>query len=458
MTVSPQVDTISAMAIPLLPAGSPRLIIAKNTVSQLLGRVISSLSMFAATVLIARAFGVQGYGDFVKITSFVALFYLAADFGMNAVYVKKAHAKVQARQSNTLWSTLFGLRLVGSIMLVFVAVAVLAFLPQGVHQGYTSGVRLGIVLFAPSIIFQAIVTTANAVFQQKLRYDLATWAVALGSIITVLFVWLVSITVSPPLGAVVSSSAVLLGIGLSALVSVFLVRRFVRISIALDPSPARELFTASVPLGLTLLFNQIYFRADSIILALNRPTSEVGLYGFAYKIFDVALVVPTFFMNSVYPIMIKHTNEANAGQLKTILKKSSVFLVIGSLVLVGIFWAVAPLLVLVRSEFSGSVWALRILALSLPFFFISSLTMWTLISLGKQLLLIPIYAASMFANILLNVLLIPSYGYVAAAWITVGSEGLVLLASALYLRRALHYSTVMSRESTNDKSTNMENE
>ena len=80
---------------------------------------------------------------------------------------------------------------------------------------------------------------------------------------------------------------------------------------------------------------------------------------------------------------------------------------------------------------------MRILTLGLPFFFLSSLVMWALIALGKQLVLAGIYGSLMITTILLDILVIPKFGATGAAWITVGSEALVLIASGLVLRRYL---------------------
>ena len=60
------------------------------------------------------------------------------------------------------------------------------------------------------------------------------------------------------------------------------------------PLRLRSLFIASFPLGLTLLFNVVYFHIDSIILTFTRTSAEVGIYGLAYKIFELPLVLPTF--------------------------------------------------------------------------------------------------------------------------------------------------------------------
>ncbi|MBI4062301.1 oligosaccharide flippase family protein [Candidatus Gottesmanbacteria bacterium] len=418
------------MNFPFLPRGSSRFLVATNTASQFLGRVVSSGAIFVASILIARAFGANGYGDFIKITSYIALFYLLADFGMNAIYLQRAEGR------ENLWPTLFWLRVIGSILLVFLALAVLTFLPQGIRQGYTSGVKLGIILFSPAIILQAIITTTNAVFQQKLRYDLSTAAVTAGAIVTVFLIWAVALSTSPLVGPIASTLAFLCGTLATALIGLIFVRRFVIFRFAFDREIARRLVVASFPLGLTLLFNQIYFRADSIILTLTRSTADVGIYGFAYKIFEVALVLPTFFMNSVYPLMLKNAGQSNGQQLRRMVKKSLVVLGVGALIVTALLWSVAPLLVLVRPEFSESIGVLRILSLSLPLFFVTSLLMWTIVTMNRQGILIPIYGFSMVGNILANSFLIPSYGYVAAAWVTVGSEAVVLLLTgSVVLRR-----------------------
>src|SRR5438552_3916305 len=75
--------------------------------------------------------------------------------------------------------------------------------------------------------------------------------------------------------------------------------------------------------------------------------------------------------------------------------------------------------------------------LASPFFFLSAVTMWSLIALKKQLMLVGIYGISMMVNIIGNIILIPHYGYMAAAGLTVVSEGLVLLISGMVLIQSL---------------------
>ncbi len=405
------------------------IVIAWNTLVQLVGRAISAVVMLVITILLARRFGATSYGDFVKITTFVGFFYPLADFGLNAMFLKRGDD----------WSVLLGARLFGGLAFLFVSLAALAFLPHGTIQGYTPLVRLGILVLSPTIIFQALTTSANALFQKHLRYELATVAVAAGSLAALVLMWLTTSAATASAGTIGGVMAIFTGSAITALASVALAARLHKgLSVALRPSRMWGLFASSSPLGATLVFNLVYFHVDSIILALSRPTAEVGIYGLAYKIFELPLVIPTFFMNAAYPIMvtaIQNKNNRMRSNFISMVHRSLVFLVLISFFFSVGMWLAAPLLALIKPDFSQSVPAFRVLSSGFVLFFVSSLTMWSLIALNKTVALVLIYGGGMIVNAILNALLVPLYGYMAAAWITVGSEAIVLMVSAFVLRR-----------------------
>src|ERR1035437_9182478 len=96
----------------------PHKLIAQNTLYQILARSATSFIGFLITLIIASKFGVLGYGDFIKITSYVALFYLAIDFGLNAFFLQYENAK---------FKNLFYLRILISIG-IFLFLNILAFM------------------------------------------------------------------------------------------------------------------------------------------------------------------------------------------------------------------------------------------------------------------------------------------------------------------------------------------
>jgi len=79
------------------------------------------------------------------------------------------------------------------------------------------------------------------------------------------------------------------------------------------------------------------------------------------------------------------------------------------------------------SRFSGSVLALQILAAGIPLFFLSALLWHVLIIYNRQKYLIVVYGAGAIFNFVANFILIPRFGYLAAAAVTVISEAIILL-------------------------------
>lgn len=426
------------MQILSFPKGSLRRVVAGNTVSQIAGRIISSFTTVVVSIIIARQFGPEGYGDFVKITTYLGFFYLFADFGLNAAYLQHTARKIVRPESflSESWQMLFGLRLVISCFLVFVALCILSLFPSGLSQGYTPLVRLGIMVLAPVIIAQAITTTTNALFQKILRYDLSTSAQNIGSfflLTTALLLSRLSTVNGPMLGVV----AVFVGSVATAVVALYLVSvRIGSIRPKFSSSGFLTLLCESTPLGLALIFNLIYFHSDSIVLALTRSTQEVGIYGLAYKVFELPLVIPIFFMNSIYPLLLEPHNKHGVSS-KKIFDMSFIFLFFSSLIIAGIVWVIAPLVVYVRPDFVASIEPLRVLLVGLPIFFVSALFMWFIIAQKQQRVLLMIHGIAMLANIICNIALVPAYGYMASAWVTIGSEFFVLIVTAFYVLPAV---------------------
>src|SRR3989304_6861490 len=95
--------------------------IAANALVQIVGRGITAGVTFLVTILVARQFGVDGYGEFTKIMTYVALFYLISDFGFNAVILKQMTEKQE--EAGEAFRNLLGLRLFGALFLIFLALA-----------------------------------------------------------------------------------------------------------------------------------------------------------------------------------------------------------------------------------------------------------------------------------------------------------------------------------------------
>jgi len=394
-----------------------------NAASQIVGKFVTASVTLVVTLLISKSLGPSGYGEFTKIFVFVAYFYTLSDFGLNSIFVKITGAK---NQINNL-RALVGLRLMISLVLVSVAVSLGFLLPYDSEStiGFSPIVKTGIAIASLTIITQSLFTTANAFFQKNLRYDLSTIAAAAGSsaiFITAAVASKFYSSITPFVFAYVIG-----GLVYSFVAFLIIYQRVHKIIFPkFQVATFKSLSKPAWPVGLALIFNLIYFRIDVFILANFRSTQEVGYYGLAYQFFEATLAIPIFFVNAIYPVLLQIYKKSQENFQKKLLVWLVVLGLISIIVMILLF-IVSYLIPIVDQRFAQSQIALKILAVGIPFFFISALLWHLLIIYEKQKYLSYIYGFGALFNLALNLIFIPSFGYLAAAVITVVSEALILL-------------------------------
>lgn len=404
-----------------------------NTTAQVIGKVITASTTFLITIFIGRSLGAAGYGEFTKIVVFVGYFYTIADFGFNSIYIKIANNK----NYEVLFRSLVALRLLLSLFLAITAVSISVLLPYDPIQntGFSPLVKIGIAIAAATIVTQALLTTANAYFQKIMRYDFSTVAVFSGSVF-ILAIAFLSYLKGATLFSYVASYVV--GGVVFVLVAFLLISRRLKKLILPDFSleASRDFIRLSWPVGIALIFNLVYFRIDVLLLSAYRSTTEVGLYGLAYQFFEASLSIPIFVNNALYPVITKMYNQSQ-DLFKKQIKHWVLILFLLSLLLTVFLVVIAHLIPVIYSpQFRGSIPALQILAVGMPFFFVSALFWHVVIIYNKQKLLILAYGAGAIFNFTANLIFIPKYGYLAAAAITVVSELLILaILTVIVLKR-----------------------
>jgi O-antigen/teichoic acid export membrane protein len=407
-------------------------ILATNTMAQLVGKVVTAGSTILITRLIAGSEGLGrvGYNDFAIITAYAAYFYILTDFGLNAIGAKEI-TQDESRGPRYV-SNLLTMRLVMSLALIMLGLAILAFLP------YSVPVKLGSMLMLVTVVGQAIFTNNNVLFQAKLRYHESVIASIVGSLVSLGLAFVVYAIGGGLFGYIL---AMVIGSASMAIMSLILVGRYVPLRLTVDLPLWRHLALAALPLGVTIILNLAYFKSDTFILSVvngdpsmqmsgNADWYDVGLYNMAYKVFEVFLVIPIYVVNVLYPMLVKQA-EAGAGALKEIFFRALGGLLALSLIMAAGTWVFAPLMIDVVSagneQFAASVDILRWLGLSIPLFFVSNLLLWTIMTLGRQRVLAFYYGVAAVVNIGLNIWLIPQYGYWAAVGTTALTELITLV-------------------------------
>ena len=416
--------------------------VASNTIYQLIGKVVSMSITILTTVIVTRAYGREGFGEFNLMQNFPALFFIIVDFGINAIATREISQDWE--KSVKYFVNVLFLRVVISILFILFCIISLQFFP------YSVLLKFGIYLSLFLILTQALFTTTNIIFQAKLRYDLSTIGYIFGSILILIFVLIFTVLKLPVY--LVNFSYVIGGIG-AFLINLFFVRKVLKESgkdliiskDLIDIDLIKLLLVQTLPLGLMFIFSQINFKADSILISIMRLPSEynlnntesVAIYGLPYKIFEVSLVVPTFFMNAAYPILVRHMMEGKIKLKNTFFKSITILAGMGiSASILGIILAPLAVEILGGSQFSQSVEVLKILFLGLVVFYLTQPLSWLIVTLGRQKFLPYIYLVSAVFNVSANIYFIPRYSFYASSVITWISELLILFMLLFFTHKA----------------------
>lgn len=393
-------------------------LIVSNTFFQSLGKVASFFLSFISIVLLTRYLGTSGYGNYTLVFSYLAFFSLIADFGLQFIAVKEiASAK---KQIEKLYGTLFTLKLYLVLLSTFLAVVFLFFFP------YSIQLKLAVVVGTLAVGVSGMTGYFNTVFQAKVRLDLLSLLDIVAKIGTVasiaLFVYL-------KLNFYFIIGSVLVGNIASFLVGMKFLPETIKFNF--DKRIAKKLFFQSIPVGITALLTTFYFKIDTIILSILKTSTDVGIYSLSYKILENITLFWFFYTSSVYPLLAKFKVE-NKERYQKLFSNSILIGFTASIPILVISFLLAPYIIVLfgGSKFSQSVEALQILLFSLPFLFINTLFYNLFIIEEFNIVIILGMIASLMFNVVLNLIYVPHYSYIASSYITIFSE---IILSVFYI-------------------------
>jgi O-antigen/teichoic acid export membrane protein len=295
------------------------------------------------------------------------------------------------------------------------------------------------------ILTQALYTTTNIIFQVKLRYDLSNISYVIGSLVILVLVVVLSLMKVSIVW--IAFTYVAGGVVIFILNTLFISRFGIISKLKFDKEISKPLFFGALPLGLMFIFSQVNFKADTLLmsvlpipqwLGLNN-TESIALYGLPYKVFEVALVVPTFFMNSVYPVMVKRMTVGK-DELMGTFTKTTLFLMGAGIIVGAVGYLFAPFIIrfLGGGGFERSVTVLRILLAGLVVFYTTQPISWLIVTLGGQRYLPWVYLISAMFNVGANLVFIPKYAFYGSSVITILSELIILVLLVAYARKVWH--------------------
>jgi len=399
--------------------------VASNTAVQVAGKGAILALGAASLAILTRYLGPDDYGKFTLALMYMQLFGVLADVGLFTTVVREISKRPE--RTEELAGNALTLRLLLSIAVICLASAISLLLP------YPPDVRVAIVLAGGPLLFGMLTSSLVTVLQARLVMGRAVVGDVLGRAVTLGLTVLVA---ALDLGFYAVMGAAAGGAAATLVVTWLLSHRITKIRFRADLAVWRPLLLASVPLGLALAINEIYFRADTLIISLYQPYDEVGLYTLAYRILEFTLMLGTILLTTVFPVLSDAVERDPPRALRTIQTSTDVFVILALPLVVGGLVLAEPLVELVGgTDFTGASVPLQILLFSGGLSWINAVFGFALIAKERQASALWLNASALIFNVGLNFALVPRYGIDAAAAVGVASEVLILAGSYYLMRR-----------------------
>jgi len=373
----------------------------------LAAKVVARLIALVTVIATLRYLTPAPYGTFTTLVNYAAIVSVVLDLGFNVLYVREGArhpAEIQRYLRNVM--SLRVLMAVGSFVILAVALAV---------AGLSSFLVPGFVLMVLTSYSSLLRNTLYAV--QRLGYEAV--AVVLESIVLIALV-LIGIKIGAGVTYFVWAYAAQYAFSCVYFAVVLWWQKIAIVGWRFEPDLLREWFFQGLPFALTFVLTILYFKIDQPILYALRPHAEAGWYAAAYKPFEALLFIPMTLLSVVFPVLSVYFRERPQELADAVSRFFKALLVVGWPIAVGLFILAHPLTLMFL--YPKSEPALRILSLALAVGFVNNAFIGALSAADRQLSFTWAAGWSLLANVALNLVLIPFFGYIGASWATVLTE------------------------------------
>jgi O-antigen/teichoic acid export membrane protein len=377
----------------------------RNSVLVVGARALAKVAVFVVVVLMLRHLGDDRFGRFATTVVYVTLIGVIADLGLQTVFVRDV-SRDRSEFSRYL-SNLVATRLVLAVAALVVLGAALRLISPALFPFTLAGFILLLTTSYSSLL------RASFYIRGTLIYE-AVAIVVESLIILVLTLLAINRSATWDTWLWIYSASYLF----TCLYAIAIIRWGWHEGVdgRLDMAFVRRLLGAGLPLALGFTITTIYAQVDVVLLQVLKGFQMVGWYAAANRFIDAVAWIPQSAMGAVFPAL-SLVAATESRRLVFAYEKSFKMLALAGLPLaVGIGLTADSIVhVALGHGFDKSIPALRILAPSVALLFVNNAFIYTLTAINRQLDFTRLSVATLAVNLVLNVLLIPPFGYLGAA-------------------------------------------
>lgn len=383
----------------------------KNLFSLLSVRSFDYVYTFLVMVILTRYFGPQLYGDYIFVVSLVFIYLPFINFGIHPLMVREL--ATQKGEGDKIFGAGLTFRLLLATMALVVTAAVLPFLslPRQLALALIICLTGEVCLLGVRICAEVFTAFERMHFENYL--GLANRGVCL---ILLLLIRYLDLGFLPVFVTLASVNVITLAVGL------LIVRRnFLRPRLVWRQQLLWFWLKEALPIALSFMTLESFLRVDVLVLRAFRDPAEIAFFDVAYKM--IYRLIGIFSISAIVlsPVMARLA-EADMGRLRALAEQSLKYLFILAIPLTVAVHILGPQLVvpLFGAKFQPAARSLSILSLCLFFAFFEPFLMGTLISIKKTWVIPISNALALGVNLVLDLILIPHYGFVGACYANLG--------------------------------------
>lgn len=193
----------------------------------------------------------------------------------------------------------------------------------------------------------------------------------------------------------------------------------------LDFALVRRIFRAALPFAVLVGFSTVYNRIDVVLIKSILGYTQTGLYGAAYKLFDLLAFFPAVVSHSLYPLFASLMVQNKILEVRATLERYLRFMVAIALPMAtgGMILAEQIIRLVAGEEFAEAAPVLAVLVWAPAILFIYIVVNAIVVSQLTKFATF-ITGVNVVINIIGNIILLPRIGIMSAAIMTIVAEGL----------------------------------
>lgn len=379
--------------------------IAKNSGIFLFGNIMNYVLDLVVLVYLSRYLGITGYGIYTFVFTYIFFFGILANLGIQKILIREL--ATQKKDAGKIVGNAIIIKFILSTIAILLSLLIINIL------NYPQETRILVYFASLTLLFLALEDSFSAYFLSTLEAKYAIASSISGKVVSTALVLGIIYFKMDLLYIVISfiiSSIVYL------YVSFRFSQKFFKLELKWDTIIIKRLFKSSIPLAITQVLGVIYYRIDVIMLSLMKTFSDVGLYAAAYKITEAMNIIPLAIGQSIFPLMSKYHLTSKESLAELYERSILIVMIIGLPIAIGTTVLSEKIILLIYGQkFLFSATALSILVWAEFMIFFRPTLNNIVIAMNKEKIIPYIAGAMAVLNVIMNLLIIPKYGYLGAS-------------------------------------------